>query len=70
MSNEDIEDWEWEVVMEVILAAFIFDPIKIVVLSLYSCTVSVLTNRVPDELWVPFRLEKSYTILIATSYIC
>ena len=55
MSKEAIEDWEWEVVMEVILAAFIFDPIKIVVLSLYSYTVSVLTNRVPDELWVPFR---------------
>lgn len=55
MSKEDIEDWEWEVVMEVVMAAFIFDPIKIFVLSLYSCIVSVLTNEVPDELWVPFR---------------
>ena len=59
MDKEQIEDWEWEVVVEIIGACFIFDPVMTAVTSLITTLQAMIRNRAPQSIWIPYSISET-----------
>ena len=57
LDNESIEDWESEVIWEIILAALIIDPMICFIATVKLTIQAIVKHKAPLSLWVPFELN-------------
>jgi len=57
LDNESIDDWEAEVIWEIILAALVIDPMICLIATVKLTLQSIIKHKAPQSLWVPFELN-------------